>query len=92
MNKPAKTTPYKYLLYVGTLQPRKNISTLIYAFALFHKENPDYKLVIAGKKGWLYDDIFSLTRKLKLEHAVHIVGYVTEKEKVELFLNWMMTR
>lgn len=80
-----KLIPYKYVLYVGTLQPRKNITTLIYAFALFHKENPDYKLIIAGKKGWLYDDIFSLTRKLKLEHAVHIVGYVTEQEKYHLY-------
>ena len=80
-----KLTPYKYVLYVGTLQPRKNISTLIYAFALFHKENPDYKLIIAGKKGWLFDDIFSLVHKLKLEHAVHLVGYVTEQEKFHLF-------
>lgn len=80
-----KLNPYKYLLYVGTLQPRKNISTLIYAFALFNKENPEYKLIIAGKKGWLYDDIFSLTQKLKLENSVHIVGYVTEQEKYHLF-------
>lgn len=80
-----KLVPFKYLLYVGTLQPRKNISTLIYAFALFLKENPDYQLIIAGKKGWLYNDIFSLTRKLKLEHAVHMVGYVTEQEKYHLY-------
>ncbi|MBP6993708.1 glycosyltransferase family 4 protein [Candidatus Woesebacteria bacterium] len=80
-----KLSPYKYLLYIGTLQPRKNISTLIYAFALFNKENPEYKLIIAGKKGWLYDDIFVLTQKLKLESSVHIVGYVTEQEKYHLF-------
>ena len=77
--------PYKYVLYVGTLQPRKNITTLIYAFALFHKENPDYKLIIAGKKGWLYEQIFSLAHKLKIDHAVHLVGYVSDQEKMYLY-------
>lgn len=80
-----KLVPYHYILYVGTLQPRKNLTTLVYAFALFHKENPDYKLVIAGKKGWLYKEIFSLVHKLKLEDVVHIVGYVNELEKYHLY-------
>lgn len=73
--------PYKYVLYLGTLQPRKNITNLLYAFALFHKENPDYSLIIAGKKGWMYKEIFSLAQKLHLDTIVHFVGYVTAQEK-----------
>lgn len=80
-----KLVPYKYVLYVGTLQPRKNISMLIYAFALFNKEFPEYKLIIAGKKGWMYEQIFSLVRKLKLENVIHMVGYLSEEEKSMLY-------
>lgn len=80
-----RLVPYHYILYVGTLQPRKNITTLIYSFALFIKENPDYKLVIAGKKGWMYDEIFSLVKKLKVENNVHFVGFVSEQDKMYLF-------
>lgn len=78
-------TQYKYLLYVGTLQPRKNISTLMYAFAMFLKEHSEYRLVIAGKKGWMYDEIFKLAHKLKIDQTVHFVGFVTEQEKAELY-------
>jgi len=77
--------PYHYFLYVGTLQPRKNISTLLYAFAMLYKEHNEYKLVIAGKKGWMYDEIFELTKKLKIDHVVHFVGFVSEKDKALLF-------
>ena len=78
-------TPFKYLLYVGTIQPRKNLTNLIYAFALFHKEQPTYKLVIAGKKGWMYEDIFNLSHKLKIDPYVHFVGYVNEQDKTYLY-------
>lgn len=73
--------PYHYFLYIGTLQPRKNIGNLIYAFAMLHKEHGEYKLVIAGKKGWMYQEIFDLTKKLKIDHSVHFVGYITENDK-----------
>lgn len=75
----------EYILYVGTLQPRKNIKTLLYAFALFHKEHPEQKLIIAGKKGWMYEDIFSTVKKFKIDHVVHFVGYVNEVDKNKLY-------
>lgn len=46
---------HKYILYVGTLQPRKDIPTLIAGFALFKNDHPEFKLIIVGKKGWLFD-------------------------------------
>ncbi|MCS6956477.1 MAG: glycosyltransferase family 4 protein, partial [Patescibacteria group bacterium] len=56
-----------FILYVGTLQPRKNITTLIKAFEKFKQLYPEFKLIIAGKKGWLYKEIFNLVNNLGLE-------------------------
>ncbi len=75
----------KYLLYVGTLQPRKNIPLLIKAFSSFKKNHPDFKLVIVGKKGWLYDEIFNETKKLGLENDVIFTDYVTDDELGALY-------
>jgi len=48
---------HPFILFVGTLQPRKNIKTLIEAFERFSKNHPDFFLLIVGRKGWLYKDI-----------------------------------
>lgn len=47
-----------YILFIGTLKPSKNIEGLIEAFKTVNKKFPNIKLVIAGKKGWLYKSIF----------------------------------
>ena len=44
--------PDKFILFLGTIEPRKNIQSLVSAFNIFNKNNPGYSLVIAGKKGW----------------------------------------
>lgn len=62
-----------YLLYWGTLQPRKNISRLIEAFAKIDK--PQLKLVICGKKGWLYDQILEQSKALEIENKVLFTGF-----------------
>lgn len=79
----------KYILYVGTLQPRKNLPVLINAFVKFSKTYTDYKLVFVGKKGWLYDEIFKTIRALKLEDTVIIPGYLPDEEVKELYKNAM---
>lgn len=68
----------KYLLYVGTLQPRKNLGKLIEAFAKL--KNKQVKLVIGGKKGWLYDQIFEQTHELALENRVLFLGFVPNED------------
>lgn len=75
----------KYILYVGTLQPRKNLITLIDAFFKFDKIHPEFKLVIAGKKGWLYEEIFNHVKKLNLEKRVKFAGYVSDKQLETLY-------
>jgi glycosyltransferase involved in cell wall biosynthesis len=76
-----------YLLYVGTLQPRKNLVRLVQAFALLlgsHSSSPlfpaDLQLVLAGQKGWLYDEILAQVRRLDLAGRVVTTGYVPDQE------------
>jgi glycosyltransferase involved in cell wall biosynthesis len=70
--------PEKFLLYVGTLQPRKNIPFLINGFALLRDKMPDYKLVLVGKKGaHNYDkEIDVAIEKNNLQGTVLFTGYV----------------
>lgn len=70
-----------YLLYIGTLQPKKNIEGLIKALNILVSQYPNITLVIAGKKGWQYEKIFSLVKELKIESKVIFTGFVDEEEK-----------
>ncbi len=68
----------RFILHVGTLQPRKNIPVLLQAMARL--ENPEVKLVLVGGKGWLYDDIFQQVQALGLAERVIFTGYVPDDE------------
>lgn len=70
-----------YILYLGTIEPRKNIRRLILAFDRFLNDGEDCQLVIAGKKGWHYDGIFRLIEELSLKEKVIFTGFVSEDEK-----------
>lgn len=72
--------PQSFFVYIGTLQPRKNIPTLLKAFATFHETHKDIKLVIVGKKGWLYQGIFQEAQRLNLGKAIIFTGYVKNLE------------
>ena len=75
--------PGDYLLYVGTLQPRKNLVRLIEAWNKIRNSNFEIRnwvLVIAGKRGWLYEEIFATVQRLGLEGQVLFPGYVTEED------------
>lgn len=80
-------TARKYILYVGTLQPRKNIPTLIKAFAKFKIQNPDFKLVITGKKGWLYESIFEEAKKQQVNDSVIFTGFIPDTDIASLYKN-----
>jgi glycosyltransferase involved in cell wall biosynthesis len=76
-----------YFLYLGTLQPRKNLVRLVVAFAHMVAQSPSRpipQLVLAGKRGWLYDDLFTKVRRLGLEGRVCFPGYVPDTDKVAL--------
>lgn len=78
----------EYYLYLGTLEPRKNLVNLIKAYHLLkeklQKSTP--KLVLAGGKGWYYESIFETVEQLKLKEDIIFTGYVEEKE-VPLLMN-----
>lgn len=76
-----------YVLSVGTIQPRKNYINSIRAFAEFKKFHPNYQYVIVGKKGWLYDKIYSEVESLGLEDSVIFAGFVENDELIQLYKN-----
>ncbi|MBN1287248.1 MAG: glycosyltransferase family 4 protein [Anaerolineae bacterium] len=69
-----KNLPARFILSLGTLEPRKNLLTLLHAYAKLPSR--DVKLVLAGGKGWLYDDIFRAIETLDLKDDVILPGYV----------------
>ncbi|MBK5273826.1 MAG: glycosyltransferase family 4 protein [Desulfuromonadales bacterium] len=75
-----------YILYTGTLEPRKNIPTLIRAYALLRNERKiTHRLVLAGKKGWLYKEILESVRTLGLERDVIFTGFVADEDMPYLY-------
>jgi glycosyltransferase involved in cell wall biosynthesis len=73
-----------YLLNVGTIQPRKNLRMLIRAFKPIAAKWP-HKLVIAGGKGWLEDEILAEAGRQGLSHRVMFPGYVADKDLPVLY-------
>ena len=76
----------KYIYYVGTLEPRKNVPGLIEGYKGLPSEIKDeYKLVITGKKGWLYDEIFNtIESNPDLKGRVIFTGFVDDQDMVPI--------
>ena len=67
----------RYILYVGTIEPRKNLPKLIEGFAARHKAGDlPHQLVCAGPYGWLSRDIEERIGRLAVADAIHFTGYV----------------
>ena len=74
--------PPKYLLYLGTIEPRKNIKTIYDAYAALPQETKEeYMLVMAGGTGWKSHEIQEYPKKLGIESSVRHIGYVDEEDK-----------
>jgi len=71
-----------FILYLGTLEPRKNIPTILEAYAHLRKTHAiQEKLVLAGGKGWFYDAIFEKVQTLNLASEVIFPGFVADAEQ-----------
>lgn len=78
---------HPFILFLGTIEPRKNILRLIKAyFELKNQQKIIQKLVICGKKGWFYEEIFAFVKENKLEEDVIFLGYIDENDK-NAFIN-----
>jgi glycosyltransferase involved in cell wall biosynthesis len=75
-----------YILFLSTLKPSKNVEGLIEAFGLVKSKYQisNIKLVIAGKKGWLYESIFEEVKALGLTKEVIFTDFVPEADKAPL--------
>jgi glycosyltransferase involved in cell wall biosynthesis len=74
--------PGGYFLFVGTIQPRKNLERLIRAYA---QANVEPELVLVGAKGWLSDKIYKLPKKLGIEDRVKFLGRVEDTKLPALY-------
>lgn len=70
--------PGKFILFIGTLEPRKNLARLLEAFELLPN---DCHLVIGGKLGWRYSEAMSLINNSKKKNFIHYLGYIPEDDK-----------
>lgn len=77
--------PLTYILYVGALQPRKNLSTLIEAFNHIKKERSEIKLVLAGEKAWLWEGILEKVEQSPFKDDIILTGQVSQKELITLY-------
>jgi len=76
----------KFILDVGTLEPRKNLPFLVKAYHLALKDGKiSHNLVLTGKKGWYYEGLFELIKDLDLEGKVILPGYVPDNDLPVLY-------
>jgi len=86
--------PYKFILYLGTIEPRKNIIGILRAYRKLQEvgfldlnlnEVLNYKLVIAGSKGWLSRKIFSEIKKSEFRENIKMINFVKDEDKEYVF-------
>ncbi|MFZ2226191.1 MAG: glycosyltransferase family 1 protein [Candidatus Moraniibacteriota bacterium] len=85
--------PFKFILYLGTIEPRKNISGLVRAYSQLQEfaqksnnlELLKYKLVIAGSNGWLDGEIFREIANSKFKEKIILPGFISNEDKVYVY-------
>ncbi len=80
LNFDEKTTLFRnpFILYVGTLQARKNLPALIDAFEAFHARYPEFRLLLVGKPGWLYKKTLERIKNSPVKECIQVTGYVSD--------------
>jgi len=81
----------QFILYVGTIEPRKNVVTLIHAFEkIVHGNNARLQLVLAGRLGWLTEDFFAHLERSNARERILVTGYLTDEELKSLYSSCLM--
>nr|WP_319538761.1 glycosyltransferase family 1 protein [uncultured Methanospirillum sp.] len=76
---------HPFILFVGAIEPKKNIELLIKAYYICQKSNPYFDLVIAGKKAWKFETVFKLIQSLNLSKKIHILNFVPYEDLPALY-------
>lgn len=80
--------PAKYILFVGNVEPKKNLDNLLRAFHIIRpKLEEGYKLVVAGQLGWKYRSFFQLMGYLNLKEHIILTGYVPKEDLPALYIS-----
>lgn len=80
--------PDKFVLYLGTIEPRKNVDGIIRAYNKLRAASPelrDYKLIIAGAKGWKSEKIYEAWKKSEYMNDIKFLDYIDSEDKVFLY-------
>jgi glycosyltransferase involved in cell wall biosynthesis len=72
--------PERFLLHLSTIEPRKNLMRLLDAFRILRYSFPDLHLLLAGSRGWLFDDFFARIDAEGLQHVVRPLGWVPDED------------
>lgn len=82
--------PYKFILYLGTIEPRKNLGALLSAFEVLHRaavgeDLARYELVLAGRPGWKYEELFRSIDRSPIKEKIRVLGFVEDSDKPALY-------
>ncbi len=77
--------PARYLIFVGTIEPRKNLIRLLSVFEVLRDDGLTDGLVVVGRRGWLYDDFFAAVERSPARDAVTFPGYVADEDLPALY-------
>lgn len=81
--------PYRFILYLGTFEPRKNIRSIIEAYETLRQTGgpsvEKYELVIAGTPGWKCEDVREATQASPYRDHIHFPGFIADADKVALY-------
>ncbi|SRR5690554_2508825 len=77
--------PERFLLSVGTIEPRKNLTRLVEALARLRKGDRHLQLVVVGSKGWMFDEFFAKIEELGMQGAVRMLGFVPDEDLPAVF-------
>jgi glycosyltransferase involved in cell wall biosynthesis len=77
--------PAPYILYVGSIEARKNLARLLEAYARLRRWSPQWRLVVVGARKWKFSPVFDTVRRLGLEPHVQFTGYVADDDLPALY-------
>jgi len=83
--------PERYLLTVGTIEPRKNLTRLVEALELLRLSGEDVRLVVVGSKGWLYQDFYDKLANSERRSAVLLTGFVPNADLPAIYAGAIAT-